>query len=249
MKNKMKNKRVSSKIYMLPTCLRVKENGELEFSGELSLNIKGFYKNESSQPQNLYFTVDEEIKEGDWFLYIKKDGTAMFPSKFNASKDTLKDGNDRKIIASTDPKLIADGVAQPTQAFIEAYCKQGGIDRVLVEYENTGCKGTKFNVEDIDTFYREKRRCTTCGKSSTKIGRGERGNICPTKVLTLKVDPIHNTITTITDMMKIAMYDLEGNLLDILRGDTLTEISNPSFFICFAVSKSTTSTSSTPTQK
>ena len=86
----------------------------------------------------LYFTTDEEIKEGDWFIWLK----------YNiVERATKKDNNKecRKIISSTDPKLCIEctykgddkckSLPQPSQAFIKAYCEQGGFDEVDVEYE------------------------------------------------------------------------------------------------------------------
>jgi hypothetical protein len=124
----------------------------------------------------LYFTTDEEIKEGDWFYNPATKGV-LYASKemLSWNCDTTQEHKGwKKIIATTDPKLttkevikVGDGVhsdkqdfndqivitessaklynesdhyfkqlPQPSQAFIEAYCKQGGIDEVDVEYEN-----------------------------------------------------------------------------------------------------------------
>jgi hypothetical protein len=97
--------------------------------------------------QHLYITTDDEMKEGDWcyseegilgqhiFHYIEKS------SRFNG----------KKIIATTDTELThpyiqpkdervlsnneKKGLPQPSKTFIEKYCKVGGIDEVLVEYE------------------------------------------------------------------------------------------------------------------
>ena len=104
-------------------------------------------------PQHLYFTTDEEIKEGDWYLL----GNTPRQSTGDLGKPDTKW---LKIIASTDPKLLTElgrykkmdaresftfkkgrelpsdyKLPQPSQAFIKAYCEQGGIDEVDVEYE------------------------------------------------------------------------------------------------------------------
>jgi hypothetical protein len=83
---------------------------------------------EDFQPQHLYFTTDEEIKEGDWFITDYRTLDAI----------DIEKCLDRPHAAN--PKLIADGVAQPSQAFIKAYCEQGGIDEVDVEYEKGNFK-------------------------------------------------------------------------------------------------------------
>jgi len=89
------------------------------------------------QPQHLYFTTDEEIKEGDWCLKpLYKDGIKLGFGILQADSSYFGGyGYDweehHKIIATTDPKL---NLPQPSQAFIEKYCKLGGIDEVDVEY-------------------------------------------------------------------------------------------------------------------
>lgn len=94
--------------------------------------------------QHLYFTNDEEIKEGDWFL-----DSTMTPKN---NLDDLEYELIGKITFSTDPKLrvsedyklvrdsdhmskISKPLPQPSQDFIKGYCEQGGIDEVDVEYE------------------------------------------------------------------------------------------------------------------
>ena len=120
------------------------------------------------QPQHLYFTTDEEIKEGDWMMNLNGD---TIYQHFGNGGD-FEQWN--KIIATTDPELE---LPQPSQAFIKAYCNQGGIDEVDVEYvEMITCKlCNKSEEECSDNF--------TC-----------EGNMIGEDIL--KVDPIHNTITT-----------------------------------------------------
>lgn len=107
--------------------------------------------------QHLYITSDDEIKESDW-VYNKVQKTV-----FKADASFMKlIGNslstNHKIIATTDKSLLSSNsiphprggnskqmvgtLPQPSQAFIEKYCKEGGIDEVLVEYEHRG----HFNI-------------------------------------------------------------------------------------------------------
>lgn len=103
-------------------------------SGNAATNSKS-----KVQFYNFYFTSDEEIKEGDWYLYNNK----VFRLKFG---DKLGEGA-RKIVASIDSKLLADtgsfepdGTAtmirlpQPTKQAVEAYCKKP-FDECLIEVE------------------------------------------------------------------------------------------------------------------
>ena len=119
--------------------------------GKLSYDGVDYAESGFIKPQHLYVTTDEEIKEGD--LCYDKEAKPGWNGIENISKclRTDKDGywNKRckKIIATTDPKLVhvkqkmpsgevLSGVFEIPQSFIEEYCKAGGIDEVLVEYES-----------------------------------------------------------------------------------------------------------------
>jgi hypothetical protein len=122
--------------------------------------------------QHLYFTIDEEIKEGDWFYNSMNNIVVKATNRYSEMKNPIPH---RKITASTDPKLeTSDEVFHNTykqklpqipQDFIKDYCDQGGIDEVDVEYEyhKVWDKRTEELLE---------------------------------KYLLLKVDPKDNTITT-----------------------------------------------------
>jgi hypothetical protein len=139
-------------------------------------------------PQHLYFTTDEEIKVGDWNL--------IYISDENGNEQTIIVQHEReaksglKIIATTDPKLTTTIftlrnvpnpkpqyiggelktalLPQPSQALIKAYCEQGGFDEVDVEYE----EATSYHFPH---------------SAQVVLDNGK---------FKLKVDPIHNTITT-----------------------------------------------------
>lgn len=72
------------------------------------------------KPQHIYLCSDEEIKKGDWCIFrnqVIAKATAILVSNIK-----LKDLYDQyqKIIFTTDPKLIADGVLPiPEKAYIE----------------------------------------------------------------------------------------------------------------------------------
>jgi hypothetical protein len=82
---------------------------------------------------NIYITSDEVIGEGDWCL--------------NANKDTIykkdkypMDISWDKIILTTDPTLIADGVQSIDDEFLKWFCSKNGnvdyVDVVIEEDEN-----------------------------------------------------------------------------------------------------------------
>lgn len=98
-----------------------------------------------TQLQHLYIISDDEIKKGDWYIYLKYNTIIQ-------KKDYLPLENDcKKIIATTDtslePKnlygnssLFKTKLPQPSQQFIEKYIEEYNkgniITDVLVEYDN-----------------------------------------------------------------------------------------------------------------
>lgn len=142
---------------MLPT----KEESKM-YDGHLETNDSSMMDSMIVKKSgHLYITTDEEIKEGDWVYWTDPEGLTsdinqvisvdeemIFLSHPEHSETEALPHECRKIIATTDPKLvklIAGGgegnagvwkmLPQIQQSFIEEYCKAGGIDKVLVEYE------------------------------------------------------------------------------------------------------------------
>mgnify|MGYP006104787947 FL=1 len=181
----MEANRTRTQVHMLPTeqSLMCKTNDKLYFYPQENW----FTRSTDTDPQHLYFTTDEEIKEGDWVMNLNGD---TIYQHFGNGGD-FEQWN--KIIATTDPELE---LPQPSQAFIKAYCNQGGIDEVDVEYvEMITCKlCNKSEEECSDNF--------TC-----------EGNMIGEDIL--KVDPIHNTITTHRIVYKMySKKDLLGFTID-----------------------------------
>lgn len=85
------------------------------------------------QAYHLYIISEDKIdsNNNDIYMYIDLQGRALFPVTPTADAYTSHDAIDRKIIASTDSTL---GLPKPSKAFIEKYCKVGGIDEIDVEY-------------------------------------------------------------------------------------------------------------------
>jgi len=90
-----------------------------------------------TQPFELYFTSDEPIEEGDWCY---NDNTDVLEQVFELGDMDHYVSHYKKIIATTDPKLMHSGeivdykgVAVVPQSFIESYIKNP-VDKVLLEY-------------------------------------------------------------------------------------------------------------------
>jgi len=147
------NKKIQ--VHMLPT----EDKTLLYLSPVTHKPILQAYEQLGPCNQHLYFTSDEEIKEGDWCLYKNRFGglivckakhtlTGMVYQVPNEDYGNINGGitpladEILKIIFTTDTKLTCKHsiglhevlLPQLSQSFIEAYVKAGGIDKVLVEY-------------------------------------------------------------------------------------------------------------------
>jgi len=108
-------------VHLLPT---EKPSRLFKFANELHLDNtpKDYYKK-----YNIYITSDEEIKEGDFFYLDDMD--AMFKCKRTgqATQDV------KKIILTTDPDLIADGVQAIDDEFLEWFVKNPSCEYVEIK--------------------------------------------------------------------------------------------------------------------
>jgi hypothetical protein len=115
-------------IHLLPTekpsKLSILNSGKLNFGAEIM-------SSSNSKPQHIYITSDEEIKEGDWCYdeynkVVFKNTCAGTP------------GASKKIILTTDPDLITDGVQAIDDEFLEWFVK------------NPNCKFVETKVVDFE---------------------------------------------------------------------------------------------------
>ena len=141
----MENKRARAKVHMLPT--EDIENYPLYIHDKGYL-IEGKYRvgEPSGTQKHLYFTTDEEIKEGDYVVQtnFEKSHSSIIKIENEIQKKfaNYKNGSfiKRKIVATTDKSL---GLPEPSQAFIQKYCELGGIDEVDIELKSS----------DLDYFF------------------------------------------------------------------------------------------------
>jgi len=121
-------------IHILPTtqpsrlCIDNSCN-ELNYSEKEGLNSKHITN------QHIYITSNKEIKEGDWYLDTFKN--EIRKAQLNLSNDKYK-----KIILTTDPTLIADGVQSIDDEFLEWFVKNSScefveVNKKLVEFPLT----------------------------------------------------------------------------------------------------------------
>jgi hypothetical protein len=93
----------------------------------LKLSATPIHQSSEVRPQNIYITNDEDIKEGD-LVYCRTENRVLVS---NVSYSKLEDRF--KIILTTDPKLIADGVQAITNTFAEWFVKNPSCEEVEVQ--------------------------------------------------------------------------------------------------------------------
>ncbi len=109
------------------------------------------------RPQHLYFTTDEEIKEGDWVIVAKKHLRRVTKIQGNqylvtGESNCLFKEVCEKIIATTNPELwVAKIGVDFVKVYIETLMDKNPITEVLLEYER------KFASDDsaLDASYRD----------------------------------------------------------------------------------------------
>jgi hypothetical protein len=102
-------------------------------------NDKGLRATLYGQPQleipntgkNICITNNEKIKEGDWCMSLCDDES--YEEIYQCKDVSLVDKEDKKIILTTDPKLIADGVQAIDDEFLEWFVMNPSCDYVEVQ--------------------------------------------------------------------------------------------------------------------
>jgi hypothetical protein len=96
------------------------------------------------QDYNIYITSNEEIKEGDWCLCSEELVHKVVEIKSNIGIIRFQDGVTevlnacKKIILTTDPELIADGVQAIDDEFLNWFVKNPSCECVEIERMEDG---------------------------------------------------------------------------------------------------------------
>jgi hypothetical protein len=85
-------------------------------------------KNIHQISDNIYITSDEEIKVGDWYFITESISKCESKYEANDLTDICK-----KIILTTDPQLIADGVQSIDNEFLEWFVNHPSCEEVKIE--------------------------------------------------------------------------------------------------------------------
>jgi hypothetical protein len=114
--------------------------------------------------RHIYITSDEEIKEGDWCLSTDKN---FLIKLINLPAFSC----DKKIILTTDQDLIADGVQQISDEFLEWFVKNPSCKFIEVEktfVTNSGLGYQEYAILDSD--FKVLEVVANIPQSSYKIG-------------------------------------------------------------------------------
>ena len=105
----------------------------------------GYFKSEHYSPmkemgdsyQHIYITSDEEIKAGDWY-YLPRTNLVYECTEDPTELNLERSLGVRKIILTTDPDLIKDGVQPIDDKFLEWFVKNPSCEEVEIEldYDN-----------------------------------------------------------------------------------------------------------------
>ena len=102
--------------------------------------------------QYLYITSEEAIKEGDWYL-IEFNGLKIAQCTSRQELISIEGRNDcKKIILTTDPDLIAQGVQAIDGEFLEWFVKNPSCEFVEVMFACRGCNGVIPNLNPIGEY-------------------------------------------------------------------------------------------------
>jgi hypothetical protein len=122
-------------IHILPTD-KPSKLGYISESQTYHLYNNDIFLDELANAINIYITSDEDIKEGNWYL----DTTVNVI--FKNDKLFLNGTGYKKIILTTDPTLIVDGVQSIDNEFLEWFVKNSScefveVNKKLVEFPLT----------------------------------------------------------------------------------------------------------------
>lgn len=119
-------------LYLLPT--KKPSRLHLAYDKDYYLSVEPFIQLDTKNYKsfNLYITSAEEIKEGDWF-YDQDGEVCKYTSDYKVNPNSWNDN--KKIILTTDPDLIKDGVQAIDDEFLKWFVKNQRCEWVKVNYD------------------------------------------------------------------------------------------------------------------
>ena len=137
--------------------LKTDKPTRLHFDDKLFLSLNLWISREINsivEGRDIYITSDEEIKEGDWMIRGNEQPTLVTPNFF-------WDFGVRyyKIILTTDPTLIADGVQSIDDEFLEWFVKNPSCEEIEVKKEYKHFTSELYDYKIIITKEEPKQEC------------------------------------------------------------------------------------------
>jgi hypothetical protein len=134
-------------IHLLPT--QSKTRLFLSNYGKI-LNLASYPTTFYTTGQNIYITSDEEIKEGDFYLYLKDNKVYQFIRRYHTKLQRLD--IQKKIILTTDQDLIKDGVQAIDDEFLKWFVKNPSCEEVDFEVVDDNIQWYKI-INPRKNFY------------------------------------------------------------------------------------------------
>jgi len=122
--------------------------GYISESKTYHLYNNNVFLDELANAINIYITSSEDIKEGDWLIYnnkLYKDSKRSFTG--------VDYSNCKKIILTTDPDLIADGVQAIDDDFLKWFVKNSSCEFVEVDEETHFEADKSKRANPLNGFY------------------------------------------------------------------------------------------------
>ncbi len=95
------------------------------------MSMDWFISSAGYKPKHIYITSDEEIEEGDWGV-DDENVLTKFCTHFAIHSQTYF--NYQKVVLTTDPKLIAEGVQSIDDEFLEWFVKNSSCEFVVIDW-------------------------------------------------------------------------------------------------------------------
>jgi hypothetical protein len=122
-------------IHVLPTdILKIDRKTQTLWTNSIGQFLHTHSSSENLIPYNIYITNSEAIKEGDWYFITESISKCESKYEANDLTDICK-----KIILTTDPQLIADGVQAIDDNFLEWFVKNPSCEKVETFIDTMGC--------------------------------------------------------------------------------------------------------------
>lgn len=151
-------------IHIIPTDESLKKRGDLVQDKFGTIHIftinDGEEYGKTTTKLHIYITSNEEIKRNDYYIHNNR-----VRQSAGGEQEKGDYRNCKKIILTTDPNLIKDGVQKIPSVFLEWFVKNPSCEFIEVERKHPVMIGTPNRLEGNYDY-----RCYKCGVVENMIG-------------------------------------------------------------------------------